>query len=88
MESARAAIRLPAANMLMFVIDGGSKVILRPSGTEPKIKFYILARGCKMEQAGDKCDRAGVDLFFQDAKKELFDRSNVVADRFRQQGRD
>ena len=33
--------RLPLADTLMFVLDGGSKVILRPSGTEPKIKFYF-----------------------------------------------
>ncbi|MFQ5491658.1 MAG: phospho-sugar mutase [Phycisphaerae bacterium] len=33
---------LPAANVLTFNLVEGGKVIARPSGTEPKIKFYIL----------------------------------------------
>ncbi len=33
---------LPASNVLLFTLADGSKVIARPSGTEPKIKFYIL----------------------------------------------
>lgn len=35
---------LPASNVLLFSLEDGTKVIARPSGTEPKIKFYILAR--------------------------------------------
>jgi len=35
---------LPASNVLIFTLDDATKVIARPSGTEPKIKFYILAR--------------------------------------------
>ncbi len=35
---------LPASNMLYFELEGGSAVIVRPSGTEPKIKAYILVR--------------------------------------------
>ena len=35
---------LPASNMLYFELEGGSAVIVRPSGTEPKIKAYILIR--------------------------------------------
>ncbi len=31
---------LPSSNVLQFVLEGGSKVTVRPSGTEPKIKFY------------------------------------------------
>ena len=33
---------LPASDVLLFTLDDGTKVIARPSGTEPKIKFYIL----------------------------------------------
>lgn len=36
-------IDLPKSNVIEFLIDGGSKVILRPSGTEPKIKVYLMA---------------------------------------------
>ena len=37
----RGAIDLPRSNVLMFCLEGGSKVHARPSGTEPKIKFYF-----------------------------------------------
>lgn len=32
---------LPKSNVLQFITDGGTKVTARPSGTEPKIKFYF-----------------------------------------------
>lgn len=32
---------LPKANVLIFVTSEGSRIALRPSGTEPKIKFYL-----------------------------------------------
>lgn len=35
------AIDLPKSNVLQFVLEDGSKVSARPSGTEPKIKFYF-----------------------------------------------
>ena len=38
-------IDLPKSNVLAFALDGGNKVIVRPSGTEPKIKAYITAIG-------------------------------------------
>ena len=34
-------IVIPKANVLIFTTEDGSKIALRPSGTEPKIKFYI-----------------------------------------------
>ena len=36
---------LPKANVLEFDLEGGNKAIVRPSGTEPKIKLYIFAKG-------------------------------------------
>ena len=36
---------LPTANVLEFDLEGGNKAIVRPSGTEPKIKLYIFAKG-------------------------------------------
>jgi phosphomannomutase len=35
------AISIPKANVLIFATDDGSRIALRPSGTEPKIKYYI-----------------------------------------------
>jgi phosphomannomutase len=37
-------IALPASNVLVFELEGQSRVIARPSGTEPKIKFYFDVR--------------------------------------------
>ena len=34
-------IELPVSNVLQFITEDGSKVTVRPSGTEPKIKFYF-----------------------------------------------
>ena len=35
------SIDIPKSNVLIYYTDDGSKIALRPSGTEPKIKFYI-----------------------------------------------
>ncbi len=37
-------IDLPASNVLQFFTESGSKISVRPSGTEPKIKFYFSAK--------------------------------------------
>jgi phosphomannomutase len=37
-------LSLPSSNVLGFELEGGSRVIARPSGTEPKIKFYFDLR--------------------------------------------
>lgn len=41
----KSAITLPKSNVLSFVLTDGAKVIIRPSGTEPKIKAYYTAIG-------------------------------------------
>lgn len=38
-------INLPVSNVLQFFTDKGNKVTVRPSGTEPKIKFYFGVKG-------------------------------------------
>ncbi len=39
------SIELPKSNVLQFILADGSKVSARPSGTEPKIKFYFSVQG-------------------------------------------
>ena len=39
------AIDLPESNVLQFFLADGSKISMRPSGTEPKIKFYFSVKG-------------------------------------------
>ncbi len=43
-------VKLPKSNVLQFFLEGGSIVSARPSGTEPKIKFYV---NCVIEQSKD-----------------------------------
>lgn len=44
-------INLPKSNVLSYSLEGNSKVIVRPSGTEPKIKIYVTACGNTREEA-------------------------------------
>ena len=44
-------IKLPKSNVLSYKMLGGTGVIVRPSGTEPKIKIYITACGHSREDA-------------------------------------
>lgn len=49
-------IELPKSNVLAYTLKGGNKIIVRPSGTEPKIKAYITAIGETKEQAKEIAD--------------------------------
>ena len=48
---------LPAANVLTYKLDGGAEVIIRPSGTEPKIKTYFTTLGRTLEEAQAQKDK-------------------------------
>ena len=48
---------LPAANVLIFKLDGGAEVIVRPSGTEPKIKTYFTTLGKDVAEAQAQKDK-------------------------------
>ena len=43
------AIDLPKSNVLEYRLENGCKLIVRPSGTEPKIKIYLSGKGATME---------------------------------------
>jgi len=45
-------IDLPKSNVLQFILEDGSKISARPSGTEPKIKFYFSVN-TKLDSAAD-----------------------------------
>ena len=42
---------LPAANVLTYDLEGGAQAIVRPSGTEPKIKTYFTTLGKDLAEA-------------------------------------
>jgi len=50
----KTVINLPKANVLSFGLNDGSTVIVRPSGTEPKIKIYVNAVGATEAEADKK----------------------------------
>lgn len=43
------SLNLPKSNVLIYYTEDGSKIAARPSGTEPKIKFYISVNTLEME---------------------------------------
>ena len=45
---------LPAANVLIYKLENNETVIVRPSGTEPKIKFYMGVKGTSLEAEAEK----------------------------------
>lgn len=45
------AIDLPKSNVLEYRLENGCKLIVRPSGTEPKIKIYLSGKGATMEES-------------------------------------
>jgi phosphomannomutase len=40
-DGATESLALPASNVLVFLLEGESRVVIRPSGTEPKLKVYL-----------------------------------------------
>ena len=42
---AKSAMELSGSNVLRFEMADGTSAIVRPSGTEPKIKVYVLTKG-------------------------------------------
>ena len=50
-------IELPKSNVLAYALEGGNKVIVRPSGTEPKIKAYITAVGESKDAANAAAEK-------------------------------
>ena len=46
-------LNLPKSNVLSYSLEGGMGVIVRPSGTEPKVKVYVTAVGTTNENAAE-----------------------------------
>ncbi len=57
-----AAITLPKSNVLCYDLPDGNKVIVRPSGTEPKLKVYLTAVAADLAAAQEITDRLAADF--------------------------
>ncbi len=71
-ESGRVnSIDFPAANVLQFITEGGYMISARPSGTEPKIKFYISVNGELSDKSQFLKRSAELDEVINQIKSEL-----------------
>ena len=53
---------LPESNVLYYDLEDGAWVCVRPSGTEPKIKFYIGVKGINISDSVEKANKLKEDL--------------------------
>ncbi len=53
----KTTMELSGSNVLRYELADGTSVIVRPSGTEPKVKVYILAQGASQADCADKVAR-------------------------------
>ena len=51
----------PSSDVLYYTLENEDKIIVRPSGTEPKIKIYILAHDNAKDALSKKCDLYSID---------------------------
>ena len=53
---------LPASNVLYYELEDDAWVCVRPSGTEPKVKFYYGIKGTSLEEADAKSESLGKEV--------------------------
>jgi len=66
-------INLPKSNVLQFILEDGTKISVRPSGTEPKIKFYFSVN----EKLDEKKYYKDVDKILEDRIKGIIKSMNL-----------
>ena len=73
------SIDLPKSNVLQFILTDGTKISVRPSGTEPKIKFYVSVRQKTDENISDS-ELLNVKIKCDDRAKTICDIFSRMAD--------
>jgi phosphoglucomutase len=61
----KSSINLPKSDVLEYGLEDGSSFIIRPSGTEPKIKVYLSAKGMTASASQDMVDRLAAEISAQ-----------------------
>ncbi len=54
--------RLPSSDVVQFFMEDGSRITMRPSGTEPKLKLYFNVTASNAKKAEAKCERYRNDM--------------------------
>ena len=57
------AMGLPASDVMYYRLADGSVLVVRPSGTEPKVKFYVLVKGTSSTDVTAKIDSLRTEFF-------------------------
>lgn len=55
-------IKLPKSDVLEYVLEDGSSIVVRPSGTEPKLKIYLSAKGESRRESEEIVERLKAEL--------------------------
>lgn len=58
----KTTLSYPSSNVIIFVIENKDKVIIRPSGTEPKIKIYAMVQGENEAAAKEQTEKYKKDI--------------------------
>ncbi|MDF0728778.1 phospho-sugar mutase [Cytobacillus sp. S13-E01] len=72
--SKKEVIHLPKSNVLKYYLEDGSWFCIRPSGTEPKVKFYFGVKGTSLEESKTNLEQISKDLV-----KQIHNLLNVTA---------
>ena len=70
-DGSREKVNFPKSNVLQFITEDGSKISVRPSGTEPKIKFYFSVRQAWNQNEDLKAQQERLNDKIQQIKVEL-----------------
>ena len=52
----KSVLEFPKSNVLIFESKDGTRVAIRPSGTEPKIKYYLFGKGSNSDEVQESLD--------------------------------
>ena len=55
-NNSESKLGLPVSNVIQYILEDGTYITVRPSGTEPKIKYYIYTKGNSKQEADEKLD--------------------------------
>jgi phosphomannomutase len=72
------ALALPRSDVLAFHAEDGARLVARPSGTEPKIKFYLELVGQAADRAGVAQVRSRLEGEGQDLRRALLERLKLA----------